>query len=125
MVMTDPIADMFTTLLNAAKVEKEEVVVPYSVLKEKIAQLLKEEKYLSGVRKFKESGGSKVFLALKDPHLEHARRLSKPGQRWYVSWNEIQYPPQGIKIISTSKGLMTHKEARHRKLGGEQLEEVW
>lgn len=123
--MTDPIADMFSSLLNARRAGKEEAVVPFSSLKERIAQLLKDNGYLEEVRKFKESGGSRFSLALKGLRLEHARRFSKPGQRWYVSWREIQNPPQGVRIISTSKGIMTHKEARQRKLGGEQVGEVW
>ncbi len=125
MVVTDPIADMFTSLLNAARVQKEEAVVPFSTLREKIAQLLKQEGYLAEVRKFKGEGSARFFLALKGLRIGHIRRLSKPGQRWYVSWREIQRPPQGILIVSTSKGVMTHREARRRKLGGEQLGEVW
>ncbi len=125
MVMTDPIADMFSSLLNARRAGKEETVVPFSSLKERIARLLKDNGYLEEVRKFKESGGSRFLLALRGPRLEHAQKLSKPGQRWYISWQEIQRPPQGVRIISTSKGIMTHKEARHRKLGGEQIGEVW
>ncbi len=122
---TDPIADMFVALVNARRAGREEVVVPFSSLKEKIAQLLKEEGYLSEVRKFKESGGSRFFLALKGLRLGQIRRLSKPGQRWYVSWRELQNPPQGVQIISTSKGIMTQREARKQKLGGEPLGEVW
>lgn len=125
MVMTDPIADMFSALINAARAGKEETVVPFSTLKEKIARLLKDNGYLAEVRKFKETAGPRFFLALKGPRLEHLQKLSKPGQRWYVSWKEIQDPPQGLKIFSTSKGIMTHKEARRQKLGGEQIGEVW
>lgn len=123
--MTDPIADMFTRLRNAALVEKEEVVVPYSKFKEEIARVLKNEGYLSQVRKFKEKGGSHSFLALGEPKIEKIKRLSKPGQRWYVSTDEIESPLAGIRIISTSQGVMTHHQARRRKLGGELLGEVW
>jgi len=123
--MTDPIADMFTRIRNAARAGKDEVVVPHSSFKEELARLLKKEGFVSEVKKFKEKGGSRQFLSLTGPKIGHIRRLSKPGQRWYVPWDRIPYPPTGIRIVSTSQGVMTHTDARKKKLGGELVGEVW
>ena len=124
-MVTDPIADMFTSLRNAALAGRSEVVVPYSNLKESIAKLLVVEGFLSEVRKFKQQGGGSFFLSLQNPRFEHLQRLSKPGARWYVSWREIQNPPLGVKIISTPEGILAHKQARKKKVGGELIGEVW
>ncbi|OGC38127.1 30S ribosomal protein S8 [candidate division WWE3 bacterium RBG_19FT_COMBO_53_11] len=124
-MVTDPIADMFTSLRNAALAGRSEVVVPYSNLKENIAKLLVAEGFLSEARKFKQQGGGSFFLSLQNPRFEHLQRLSKPGARWYVSWREIQNPPLGVKIISTPEGILAHKQARKKKVGGELIGEVW
>jgi len=125
MVMTDPIADMFTRIRNAASVGKEEVVVPHSNFIEEIAKLLKSEGYIHEVRKFKQEKGVRHFIALKGLKVSHIKRLSKPGGQWYVPWKNIKDPDEGVGIISTSQGVMTHKEARKRKLGGELVGEIW
>ncbi|GMR19111.1 MAG: 30S ribosomal protein S8 [Patescibacteria group bacterium] len=125
MVMTDPVADMFTRIRNAVLAGQDGVVVPYSAFKEKVALLLKKEGYASEVRKFKEKGAVHRFLSLNGLKITHIKRLSKPGRRWYASWKEIQAPPMGVRMVSTSQGIMTHKEARRRKLGGELIGEVW
>lgn len=124
-MITDPLSDMFTRLRNGAQVGKSEVIIPYSSLGERVAQLLKKEGFLAGVRKFKEQKESRFFLALESPRIERIARLSKPGARWYASWREIKRPPLGIRIISTPKGIMTNFEAYKKKLGGELLGEVW
>ena len=124
-MVTDPIADMFTRLRNAVLAGRSEIVVPYSRLKEEIAKLLVAEGYLGEVRKFKEQKGKNFFLSMQSPKLEHVRRLSKPGARWYVSWREIQNPQLGIIVISTPEGILTHKQARKKKLGGELVGEIW
>lgn len=123
--MTDPVADMFTRIRNASSVGKDEAVVPYSKFKEEIAKILRSNGYVSEVRKFKEREGSRQFLALKGFSISHIKRLSKPGQQWYVSWRDIKNPDAGIRIISTSQGVLTHDEARRRKLGGELVGEAW
>lgn len=125
MVMTDPIADMFTRIRNASSVGKDEVVVPHSNFKEEIAKFLKSQRYISEVRKFKEKKGTRQFLALKGLNISHIKRLSKPGQQWYVSWREIKNPDAGVIIVSTSQGILTHDEARRHKLGGELVGEIW
>lgn len=124
MVMTDPVADMATRIRNAAAARRGEVLVPFSSFKQDIAQLLKKEGYIEDVRKFKEQGNSRQMLSLKGLKVSSIKRLSKPGQRWYVSCHELQDPPLGIKILSTSSGVMTHKEGRRRKLGGELVLEI-
>ncbi|MEX0587607.1 MAG: 30S ribosomal protein S8 [Patescibacteria group bacterium] len=124
-MVTDPIADMFNSLRNAVLAGRTEVVVPYSRLKEEVAKLLVAEGYLVEARKFKQQGGTRFFLALQNPRLEHLRRLSRPGARWYVSWRRLQDPPLGMTIVSTPAGIMTQKQARKKKIGGELLGEIW
>ncbi|NIT03828.1 30S ribosomal protein S8 [Candidatus Saccharibacteria bacterium] len=123
--MSDPVADMFTRIRNASLAGAQEVVVPYSRFKQDIAKILKKEGYISEIRKFKEKGSVRQFLALKNPVVSHIRRLSKPGQRWYSSWKRIENPNAGVRIVSTPQGVMTHSEAKRRKLGGEVVGEVW
>lgn len=132
MVSIDPVADMLSGIRNAVRAGKEEVVVPYSSLKEKLAALLRREGFVSEVRKFKEKRGSRLFLAIKlsydeggNPKVSHLKVISRPGQRIYSPAAELRSPPLGIKIISTSQGLLTEKEAKKRKLGGEVVAEVW
>ncbi len=100
-------------------------MVPYSQVKESVADLLVREGFLGAVRKFRQQGQERFFLSLQQPKLEHSRRLSKPGARWNAPRNRLPNPDQGIVIVSTSKGMMTHRQARKSKLGGELLAEVW
>jgi small subunit ribosomal protein S8 len=132
MSVTDPIADMLSSVKNASQVGKEEVVVPYSRFKEQLASLLKREGFVSGVRKFKEKESSRYYIALKltydtegRPKITHIRRISKPGQRVYASADVLKSPPVGIKVISTSQGLLTGRDARRKRLGGEEMAEIW
>ncbi|MDP1710680.1 MAG: 30S ribosomal protein S8 [candidate division WWE3 bacterium] len=125
MVITDPIGDMLVSLKNGAAVGREEVVVPYSQVKENVADLLVREGFLSAVRKFRQQDQERFSLSLRQPKLEHFKRISKPGARRYAARRELLYPPQGIVIVSTSKGIMTHRQARKLNLGGELLAEVW
>ena len=124
-MVTDPIADMFNSLRNAVLAGRTEVVVPYSNLKEELAKLLISEGYLGEARKFKQQGWTRFFLALQNPHFEHLRRLSRPGARWYASWRKIQNPPLGMTIVSTPAGILTQKQARKKKIGGELIGEIW
>lgn len=131
-MVTDPVADMLSAMKNAAKAGKEEVVVPYSNFKEQLAKLLKRKDFISGARKFKEKGKTCFFLAIKlaydeggNSKISHLKRISKPGRRVYLPAGEIKPPPLGIKIISTSKGLLTDGEAKRRHLGGEIVAEIW
>jgi len=127
--MTDPIADMLTRIRNASKVKKTEVDLPFSKIKEKIAQTLVKENYLTSAELIE--GGKILRLKIKyndqQPVISHLKRISKPGCRVYVSQDKI---PQvlngyGIAILSTSSGIMTNKEARQKKIGGELVCEIW
>lgn len=126
--MNDPISDMLTRIRNAGKAGHKTVTIPLSNLKFEIAKILKIEGYLED---FKKSGkGSKKVLEinLKYPAaISEIKRVSKPGQRFYVKADKIKQfkSGYGISIISTPKGLMTNKEAKKSGLGGEVLLEIW
>lgn len=131
-MMTDPIADMLTRMRNAAAVKKPEVVLPYSRLKHEIAKVLATENFLSKVEKIDDAGRSKLRLTLKyrsngKAYIKHIRRLSLPSRRLYVSKDRLPKVLNdfGIAIISSSRGIMTNKQARREKVGGELLLEVW
>lgn len=121
----DPIADMLTAIRNANAVKKETVSVPFSAVKYEIAKILAKNGFAQKI----ESDGRKTRMVIKitAPALSGLKRISKPGQRIYKSFREIKPVKSGygIAIISTSKGLMTDKEARKQKLGGEVICEIW
>lgn len=129
--MTDPIADMLTRIRNAQAVKKQEVILPCSKIKYEIAKLLAREGYISGVDKIKERFDMlKIELKYKengDPCIEHIKRISKPGQRIYVTSDKLPkvLNDLGIAIISTSSGIITNKKARRMKVGGEIMFEIW
>lgn len=129
--MTDPITDMLNRIRNAAAVGKAEVLVPFSTLKSEISNLLARESFISEAKKMTKGKVKLIKIGLnyenRLPKIEGAKRISKPGQRIYVKANEIKKIRQGygISIISTPKGLMTGKEAKKMKMGGEVLFEVW
>lgn len=128
---TDPIADMLTRLRNAIAVRKHEVSMPHSKAKEAVAQLLKESGFLSNVRVSDATIG-KTLTILINNESENARiteitRLSKPGRRYYASAQEIPVVKRGrgVVIISTSKGMMTGREAQKLGVGGELICKVY
>lgn len=130
-MMTDPIADMLTRVRNSLAVKKTEVVLPFSKIKWEIAKILKAAGYLESVEKV-EDNFAKLRLVLayqegKVPAISHLKRISKPGRRVYVTREEIPYVLNdlGIAILSTSRGLMTNKQARRSKVGGELICEIW
>ena len=133
--MTDPIADMLNRIRNAQAVLKETVVIPYSNLKYEIAKILEKQGFVGKLEK-KGRNSRKMFeITLKYPPsgetdfsvISGLKRISKPGQRIYAGTKEIKAVRggYGISIISTPKGLMTNKEARRKKLGGEVICEIW
>lgn len=132
-MMTDPIADMLSRIRNAALARHEVAHIPASKMKKSIAELLEREGYVSSVRE--EEGPDKrktlaVTLKYGDSHqaaFRGLRRVSKPGRRVYVGYEGIPRVLNGlgVSILSTSQGLMTDRDARHKKLGGELLCEVW
>lgn len=130
-MVNDPITDMFNRIKNAQAVEKKTVVIPFSKLKKEIARVLKSENLIENFDKKGKGVDQRIEITLsyKDdfPGIDNFRRRSKPSQRQYISYKKL-FPIKsgyGIAIISTSKGIMSDKEARKSKLGGEFLVELW
>lgn len=129
--MTDPIADMLTRMRNAQMLRKPEVALPYSKMKHRIADILSQEGYVRTVEKFDVDGRPLLRIELKyvakQPAIQHVKRVSSPGHRVYLSSKKLPYVFNnlGIAIISTSKGLMTNKQARTEKVGGEVICEIF
>jgi small subunit ribosomal protein S8 len=133
----DPINDMLNRIRNAQAVLKSTVEVPYSNLKQDIAKILQKEGFIKKVEKKGKKSRKILEIVLKYenstegglpvPAISGLRRISKSGQRIYTPSKKIRKVRNGygISIISTSKGLMTNKEARKKKLGGEVICEVW
>ena len=128
MSVTDPIADLFTRIRNAARARKTLVHLPFSKLKFAIAQVLKDSGYLVEVKAIGEGVKKEIMIELVEnrPDL-HIKSMSRPGQRIYVKFNEIPrvLDGLGIAVVSTSKGVMRGDLARKQKLGGEFLCEVY
>ncbi|HEY3594890.1 MAG TPA: 30S ribosomal protein S8 [Polyangiaceae bacterium] len=133
-MMTDPVADLLSRIRNASMARHELTRVPANKLKKNIALLLKAEGYVADVRQ--EEWGPKKHQTLtivlkygedRQSAFQGIRRVSRPGRRVYVRHDQIPrvLSGLGISIISTSTGLMSDKEARRRKVGGELLCEVW
>ncbi|MFH5881621.1 MAG: 30S ribosomal protein S8 [Candidatus Izemoplasmataceae bacterium] len=131
MVMTDPIADMLTRIRNANQMKKETVDIPASKLKLQVLELLREEGYITNVVVINGNPSNQLRVTLKYMQNERVvkglKRISKPGLRVYAKQGEIPKVLNGlgIAIISTSKGLMTDREARKQNVGGEILAYVW
>jgi len=132
MVMTDPIADMLTRIRNANQMKHKTVDVPASKLKMEILNVLKQEGYITDFERIDD--GVQGTLRIKLKYLENEdrvvrglKKISKPGLRVYAKTDDL---PQvlnglGIAIISTSRGIMTDREARKNKIGGEVIAYVW
>lgn len=132
MVMTDPIADLLTRIRNANMVRHEKVEVPSSNMKVTIAEILKKEGFIRDYEKIEDEKQGMLRLFLKyGPNNERVitglKRISKPGLRVYAKTTEIPrvLGGLGIAIISTSKGVMTDKEARAAQAGGEVIAYIW
>lgn len=132
MPSTDPIADFITSLRNAAAVKKLSVAVPYSRIKQDIAEVLQREGFLSACVVEGEVPEKKLVMTLRAseegvPALKHVQRVSKPGQRLYSSYRDLRRVRQGmgLTLLSTPAGILTDAEARKKKVGGELLAVVW
>ncbi len=130
--MTDPIADMITRIRNANIVRKEKVDIPASKLKSRISLVLKREKFIKSYKfiEDRKQGILRIYLKYgenKERYIIGLKRVSKPGCRKYVDKEAIPwvYGGAGIAIVSTSSGVMTDKECRKLKIGGEVLCYVW
>lgn len=133
-MMTDPLADMLTRIRNAVRVERPTVELPVSKVKRGVAEVLKREGYIWDWREAEEEGAptKQLHIDLKygpngERVIRHIRRVSKPGRRVYARADSLKpvLNGLGISIISTSRGVISDREARQRKLGGEVLCELW
>ena len=132
-MMTDPIADMLTRIRNAVAVGKSTVEMPSSKMKEGIARILAAEGFVDGFEVESCDGPGRTLVlrlrygAKRMPAIQGVARVSKPGHRVYKGAEELVRVQggMGVAVVSTSQGLLTDREARRRRLGGEVLCEVW
>ena len=131
-MVTDPIADMLTRIRNAKAMRYKEVEVPASKIKLEIARILKEEGYINDYKVKETENQGIIVLNLKygekkESVITGLKRISKPGLRVYAKAEELPRVLNGlgIAIISTSKGIMTDREARKESLGGEVIAYIW
>ena len=143
-MMTDPVADMLTRIRNANRIERPIVDIPATTLKQRLAQVLKDEGYIYDFQVGKAEGEDfTTEVSATDPKrvlriilkygpegekvIQHIERVSKPGRRLY--WKAKDFKPVldglGIAILSTSRGVMSDRQARAQRLGGEVLCKVW
>ena len=131
-MMTDPIADMLTRIRNAVRVERPHVTMPLSKVKRGLAEVLKREGYIWDFEEVESAPARQLRIHLKygpngERLIRHIRRVSKPGRRIYSRSAELKpvLNGLGIRIISSSRGVISDREARQRNLGGEVLCELW
>ena len=132
-MMTDPIADMLTRIRNAVRVERPSVEMPLSKVKRGLAEVLKREGYIWDWKVVQEAeAASHLRLELKygpngERVIRHVKRVSKPGRRVYRGAKDLRpvLNGLGISVLSTSRGVVSDREARQRNLGGEVICEVW
>ncbi|MDD3067371.1 MAG: 30S ribosomal protein S8 [Acholeplasmataceae bacterium] len=132
MVMTDPIADMLTRIRNANRMRHEKVEMPASRLKSDILSVLKKEGFINDFVVMKDGAQGKIVVTLKytaskERVIKGLKRISKPGLRVYSAVEDLPKVLNGlgVALISTSKGILTDREARLAKIGGEVLAYVW
>lgn len=132
MPRTDFIADFITQIRNASRAQKDKVTIPTSNITLEIAQLLKEEGFVGEVKEFSE--GPKRFVRIhlkyiegKKPSIQGIKRVSTPGRRKYVGYDDVPRVQGGlgVAIVSTSQGVMSDRKARQNKVGGELICTVW
>ena len=130
-MMTDPIADMLTRIRNAARAQHEQTVLPSSKLKAQLAEILKQEGFIDDYS-VEEGIQNSLTVVLKYGRDRQSafvgmRRASRPGRRFYVGHRDIPRVQNGmgVAILSTSAGIMTDRDARDKRVGGEVLCEVW
>jgi len=133
-MMTDPIADMLTRMRNAVRIEHPSVSMPLSKVKRGLAEVLKREGYIWDFHEEQEEGAPapELHIDLKygpngERVIRHIQRVSKPGRRVYAGAKNLHpvLNGMGISVISTSRGVISDREARQRNLGGEVLCELW
>lgn len=131
-MMTDPIADMLTRIRNAVRVEKPHVDLPVSKVKRGLAEVLKREGYIWDWEEIEGDVVNQLRLHLKygpngERVIQRIRRISKPGRRVYSGAASLKpvLGGLGISVLSTSRGVISDREARQKKVGGEVLCEIW
>jgi len=131
-MMTDPIADMLSRIRNGSMARHDRVEMPHSRLKEHVAGVMKSEGYLDDVRVSEGEEPKMLTVVLRYGRdraavIDGLRRVSTPGRRVYVRHDRIERvcSGMGISILSTSRGVMTDREARKQRVGGELLCEIW
>ena len=126
-MLSDPIADLLTRIRNAFAARHKTIEAPHSKLKESLLKILKDNQYIKEVKVIGKKPKAKLSITLRYPQQQAAvsnlTRISKPGRRVYVSISDLSKVTKGrgIVILSTSKGLMTAKDAKKKNLGGEIL----
>ncbi|MCH5163483.1 MAG: 30S ribosomal protein S8 [Clostridiales bacterium] len=132
MVVNDPIADLLTRIRNALTAKHDTVTVPSSKMKKAIADILVNEGYIKSAEIVENDGHKNIYITLKygaknERVITSLKRISKPGLRVYCGYQDLPKVLNGlgIAIISTSKGIMTDKQARADKIGGEVLAYIW
>lgn len=130
--MTDPIADMLTRIRNAITARKAKVIMPASKMKQRIAEVLRDEGFVGAVSSEEDGKQGLLTIELRYDHnnrnaIEGIRRVSRPGQRTYARHGGLPKVRSGlgVAILTTSRGVMTERDARKNGLGGELLCEVW
>ncbi|MDO4778420.1 MAG: 30S ribosomal protein S8 [Tissierellia bacterium] len=130
-MMTDPIADMLSRIRNANSAKHQSVEIPASNMKKDLAQILLDEGYIKGFYVTEDDKQGKITVDLKyvgeQRVISGLKRISKPGRRIYVGANDVPQVLNGLgtAIISTSKGILTDKQARKEAVGGEVICYVW
>jgi len=131
-MMTDPIADMLTRIRNAVRIERPVVEMPVSTVKRGLAEVLKREGFIWDWQELESQPVNQLRLELKygpngERVIRHIKRVSKPGRRVYSRSAGLKpvLNGLGISILSTSRGVISDREARQQKLGGEVLCELW
>ena len=132
MTMTDPISDMLSRIRNASQAAHEDVLVPASKIKESIARILAEEGYVDAYEVVADGSHAAIKIRLRysgerEPAISGIRRISKRGRRVYRGATDLPrvLGGLGVAIVSTSRGVMTDKQARRDRVGGEVLAYVW
>lgn len=132
MSMTDPIADFLTRIRNACQAGKDEVQVPASNLKAHLAEVLRQEGFIADVTRVPDRRQGLLVMKLRYDEngqscIRGLKRLSRPGRRWYVSVDRIPRVRNGlgVAVLSTPRGVLTDRQARRERVGGELLCSVW
>jgi len=130
-ISTDPIADMLTRIRNAIAVNAGSVSLPHSKIKETVARILSDNKFIESVDVTEEAGRKILVITINGQNeparISHIKRLSRPGRRTYVKTTAVPTVRRGrgLVVVSTSAGIMTGEQAKAKKLGGELICEVY